>query len=98
MSHHQADHYDAVSSIPMFVLRKSQIPKKQKIILVCFLCLSLVMTALAIIRVSEIHGPSNVDVVWEIFWQWMEAGIAVMMASVTAFRTIVQSVRFKTLR
>ena len=77
-----------VASIPILVLRKSQIPKKQKIILACFLCLSLVMTTFAITRVGKIQGSTNVDIVWELFWQYMEAGVAVLMCSLTVFRTV----------
>ena len=77
-----------VASIPILVLRKSQIPKKQRIILACFLCLSLVMAMIAIIRVSKMKGSSNIDLVWELFWQYIEAVVAVLMCSLTAFRTV----------
>lgn len=46
------------------------------------------MAVVAIIRVSKIHGAENVDVVWEIFWQYMKGSIAVLMASVTTFRAL----------
>lgn len=78
----------AVVAIPIAVLRTSKIQLKQKLALASFMCLSLVMVVLAIIRVSKIHDASNVDVVWEIFWQYMEASVAVLMASITTFRTL----------
>lgn len=46
------------------------------------------MTTFAITRVGKIKGSSNVDLVWELFWMYMEAGVAVLMCSLTVFRTI----------
>ena len=48
------------------------------------------MIILAIVRVSGIHvrQKDNVDIVWDIFWLQVEAAIAVIMVSITAFRSM----------
>jgi hypothetical protein len=46
------------------------------------------MAIIAIVRVSRIHGVAGIDIVWEIYWQTMEGCVAVLMASITAFRSI----------
>lgn len=80
-----------VVSIPIIILRRSKIKTGQKIALGSFLCLSLVMAIIAIIRVSRIHSVAGIDMVWEFFWQTMEGCVAVLMASITAFRTVFAS-------
>ncbi len=70
------------------VLHKSRIRASQKAALLVFLCLSLVMVIFSITRVSKIRGASGVDVPWVFFWQFMEASIAVLMGSLTVFRTL----------
>lgn len=77
-----------VASFPLLVLRKSRIQLNQKLALGFFMCLSLVMVIFASIRVSKALSVSDSDYVWEVFWQYMEGSVAVMMASVTTFRTI----------
>ena len=77
-----------VISIPIIILRRSKIRLPQQIALGTFMCLSLVMVIFAIVRVSKIRGAAGVDVVWEIFWQYAEAAVATLMASVTTFRTL----------
>ncbi|KAK8076215.1 Integral membrane protein [Apiospora phragmitis] len=49
------------------------------------------MVALAITRASKINGAAGVDVPWEFFWQFMEASVAVLMGSLTVFRTLLSS-------
>lgn len=78
----------AVVSIPIIILRRARIKLRQKYALGFFLCLSLFMVVIAIVRVSNIKGVSVVDLRWELFWQYMEGSIAILMASITAFRTI----------
>lgn len=53
-----------------------------------FLCLSVVMAIFAIIRVAGFHYRGIEDDTWQFFWQHAEGAIAVMMASITAFRTL----------
>jgi hypothetical protein len=68
---------------------------RQKAALGVFLCLSLVMVAFSITRVSHIRGASGVDVPWVFFWQFAEASVAVLMGSLTAFRTLLVAEREK---
>lgn len=47
------------------------------------------MIMIAIIRVSGLRiRKSNIDVQWEVFWQDIEATVAVIMVSITAFRSL----------
>lgn len=47
------------------------------------------MIIVAIIRVSGLHDrkANAIDLVWEYHWQWVEVCIAILMVSVTAFRS-----------
>lgn len=55
-----------------------------------FLCLSICMIVIAIVRVSglRIQKKNNIDIQWELFWQDVEATVAVIMVSITAFRSL----------
>lgn len=77
----------AVISIPILVLRKTQIKLQQKMILGVFLCLSFVMVVCALTRISAYRLRGVIDLTWQIFWQHVEGSVALMMASVTTFRT-----------
>ncbi|KAF2756236.1 hypothetical protein EJ05DRAFT_512766 [Pseudovirgaria hyperparasitica] len=76
-----------IVSIPVIILRQSNLKFRQKMVLGIFLCLSLVMVAMAITRVSKVKNDIGTDVPWSLFWQFMEAAVAVFMASLTTFRT-----------
>ncbi|KAJ4304989.1 hypothetical protein N0V90_000517 [Kalmusia sp. IMI 367209] len=79
-----------VISIPLLLLRKSRMKQKTKLSIGFFLCLSIFMIACAIARASGyIHRGSRIpDTLWRVFWQEVEGCIAVMMASITVFRTL----------
>ncbi|KAI0448311.1 hypothetical protein F5B21DRAFT_518998 [Xylaria acuta] len=77
-----------IVSLPIILLRRAKIRTSQKIGLGVFLCLSIVMVTLAIIRVSKIHGVLGIDVIWEFFWQYMETSVAVIMGSLTVVRNL----------
>lgn len=53
-----------------------------------FLCLSTVMVIFAIVRISRISDPGGINMVWQVLWQALEGCIALLMASITAFRSI----------
>lgn len=74
-----------VVSIPILLLRRAKMRLQQKVALGSFTCLSLVMVIMAIIRASKMNSKGG-EIVWMIFWQWMEAVVAVLMASITTFR------------
>lgn len=65
------------------ILRRAKIKKRQKFAMSFFLCLSAVMVVSAIVRLSRISQP-----VWQTLWQSLEGCIALLMASITAFRSI----------
>jgi hypothetical protein len=81
-------HISIVVSIPILVLRQSKMKLRQKVAVGCFLCLSLVMIAMALVRVTKMPGFTAIDTPYEIFWQYMKASIAILMASLTAYRTM----------
>ncbi|MCJ1465352.1 hypothetical protein MMC07_003970 [Pseudocyphellaria aurata] len=74
--------------IPVLVLWKVKIQRSQKIFLGMFLCLSLCMIVIAIVRVSGVRVHQNIDTQWSIFWGEVEANVAVIMVSITAFRSL----------
>lgn len=77
-----------VVSIPLIILRRAKIRTRQKLALSFFLCLSTVMAVFAIIRISRISDPRGINMIWQVLWQALEGCIALLMASVTAFRSI----------
>lgn len=46
------------------------------------------MAICAIIRIAGFHYKGVEDDTWEFFWQQIEGAVAIMMASITAFRTL----------
>lgn len=46
------------------------------------------MIVIAIIRISKISSPGGISMVWQTFWQTLEACVALLMASITSFRSI----------
>lgn len=46
------------------------------------------MAICAIARIAGFHYKGREDDTWEFFWQHIEGAVAVMMASITAFRTL----------
>lgn len=77
-----------VVTIPIIVLRNSFLGLSTKIGLAIFLCLSIFMAICAIIRIAGFHYKGVEDDTWAFFWQHMEGAVAIMMASITAFRTL----------
>lgn len=74
--------------IPLWLLWRVQISRKQKLGLAGSLCLSVCMIIMAIARVSGIHYRDKFDNAWIVMWQQIEACVAVAMLSVTAFRSV----------
>ncbi|KAF6225196.1 hypothetical protein HO133_010393 [Letharia lupina] len=79
-----------VLSLPVSILWKVRISVRQKIGLAFSLCLSCVMVVVTIVRVAGMRqrGSGSVDIVWLAFWQQQECSIAVLMCSVSAFRSL----------
>lgn len=59
---------------------------RQKLVLACSLCLTIVLVALSITRVAGIEYKNFVDSVWETYWQSMSAELGVFLAAASAFR------------
>lgn len=76
-----------VIAIPIRLLWKVKIRILQKIILGFSLCLSSVMCLVALVRVAGLLNGSFIDQTWEVFWLQMQACIAVLLVSLTAFRS-----------
>ncbi|KAL8701855.1 MAG: hypothetical protein Q9201_004683 [Fulgogasparrea decipioides] len=75
-----------ILAIPPYLIWKVKISRRQKIGIAFFLCLSIVMVLIAIIRISQVHTETYN--VWATFWQQLEGCIAILMVSLTAFRTL----------
>lgn len=78
-----------VLSLPVSILWKVRITVRQKIGVAFSLCLSGAMVLVTIVRIAgmKLRGSGNVDIVWLAFWQQQECSIAVLMLSVSAFRS-----------
>lgn len=77
-----------VVSIPVIILRRAKIKKRQKLALSFFLCLSIVMIIITIVRISKISNSTKTEMVWHICLQALEGCVALLMASIMAFRSI----------
>ncbi|KAI1146816.1 hypothetical protein F4825DRAFT_472133 [Nemania diffusa] len=77
-----------VVSIPIIVLRNSLLSRSTKFGVAIFLCLSIFIAIIAIIRVSGYYYKGYGNTIWEFFWQQVECAVAVTTASITAFRTL----------
>ena len=73
----------------MTFLRKVQIKLQTKIFLGLSLCLSAVIITVVITQISGLHvpGSSTIDVVWETYWQYVEAMVAIIIVCLSAFRS-----------
>lgn len=60
----------------------------RKLGLGAFLCLSVTMALIALVRVGGYRIQGKIDATWQLFWQYIEACIAIIMGSATAFRTL----------
>lgn len=78
-----------VIAIPVNLIWRIRVDMTQKLALALSLCLSVVMIIVTIIRASGLLTKSgnSVDVLWEVYWQYVEASVAIIMASLTAFRS-----------
>ncbi|KAI4089616.1 MAG: hypothetical protein LQ339_008522 [Xanthoria mediterranea] len=75
-----------ILAIPPYLIWKVRISRRQKLGIAFFLCLSISMVVIAIIRISQVHSPTYN--IWATFWQQLEGCVAILMVSLTAFRTL----------
>jgi hypothetical protein len=83
----------SVISIPVILLWDAHIKPRQKFWLLTSLCLSMSMVVIGLVRASGITpgGAETQDVPYELFLQQLEGCISVLMASVSAFRSLFAS-------
>lgn len=77
-----------VLAIPIHLLWQVQIKMRQKLGLAAFLCLSIFMIFIAIIRISGFIYHNAFDEGWVYLWQQIEACVSVSTISLTAFRSM----------
>ena len=83
-----------VISIPVILLWNVHISLRKKFALGAIMCLSVFMIVCAIVRVSAANiVGGQVDVIWVLLWLEIEACVAVVVVSVSAFRTLFASRR-----
>ena len=82
-----------VISIPIAILRQSQMRPSTKVGLGFFLCLSAFMRSCSIIRAALTYYRGKLNYPWQVFWLHSEGCIGVTMGSVTIYRsTLIGSV------
>ena len=74
--------------IPIYLIWRLRAKARQKFELATFLCLSILMIILAIIRIAGLRYHDSVDLSWNHFWFHLESCTAVTMLSATAFRSL----------
>ena len=82
-----------ILTIPCWLLFKVKIRRRRKIALGTVLCLSIFMVIVAIIRVALdriqlSNGNTAPDTPWLCFWTNVEGAVAIIMVSLTAFRSM----------
>ena len=76
--------------IPFRLIYGIKIRWTQKIALSCSLCLTILTIGVTITRISGIHTGrtvKSIDSVWETYWQFIAANLALILTTATAFRT-----------
>ncbi|KAL8749804.1 MAG: hypothetical protein Q9184_006660, partial [Pyrenodesmia sp. 2 TL-2023] len=76
-----------IIAIPIHILWRVKIRFQQKLLLGSSLCLSVVMCVVALVRASGLTLGDFMDETWAVFWQQIEACVAVMLVSITTFRS-----------
>ena len=74
--------------IPVYSLWQVEMRLQQKLGLGVFLCLSVVMIVTAVVKACGFMNHGQLDETWVFLWQQVEACVAIMMISLTAFRSI----------
>ena len=76
-------------SFPIAILLQIQINARPKAGIGLWLCLSLAMVIIALVGIAGIKlAGGKVDIVWLVLWQQQESSIAVIMVSMSAFRSL----------
>ena len=75
------------------ILHQTQMKCSQKASLGSFLCLSIVMVCITLVRAAGFDIGKVEDVTWDIYWVFMEACVACIMASIAVYRTVFDTSR-----
>lgn len=80
---------ESVISIPVLLLWNVQISIRRKLALGGILCLSVCTMIISIIKVAGgTNSIGGVDTAWVFFWYEIEAAVAIIVVSFTAFRAL----------
>ena len=74
--------------IPVYLIWLLRARARQKVELATFLCLSIFMIILAIVRIGGLRFQNRIDLSWNHFWFHLESCTAITMLSGTAFRSL----------
>lgn len=74
--------------IPIYLIWLLRARARQKFELATFLCLSIFMIILAIVRIGGLRYHNRIDLSWNHFWFHLESCTAVTMLAATAFRAL----------
>ena len=78
-----------VSVVPIVLLWRVRIKLRQKLILGIFLCLNVFIIVFSVLRVTDgLTNGQSIDVLWGDFWGQIQASIAIIVVSITAFRSL----------
>jgi len=78
-----------IISLPIMLIPKVNISFKRKTLLGIALCLSIFMIVICIIRVTTCKLPNSIiDSTWLSLWQYIETNTAILMVSLTTFRSL----------
>ena len=77
-----------ITGIPIYLLWSVQIQTRQKVIMGIFLSLNVFIIFTAAVRVSGITFHGTFVVIWFSIWQHIEACVAVIVISLTAFHSV----------
>jgi len=80
-----------IISIPVALVYPVKLPLQRKLAILGMLCLNSFMIAITLVRVTGASLPTQfetLDAAWVLFWQAMEAVVAVMMVSMLALRSM----------
>ena len=86
----RAELMTTVISIPIALLWNVKIKPRQKCALLASLCLSIIMVALCVVRIAGMRLPQHnaIDFLWSIFWAQLNGCVAILLISITAFRSL----------
>ena len=75
-------------ALPVCLLWKVNLQLRQKLFLGAFFCLNILMVITALIRATGLKAKISFDEPWVFLWMQLEASTAVLLISVTAFRSV----------